>query len=105
MGKAILLEVQGKTGTAPCPPGGKYCGEFLRPQQPESPTEICMAGIGNRAAAIQARSDGQTVTALGATGAQDSAATTGAGTDKKAMRALAAHHGRLIGTFHVGILG
>lgn len=86
-------------------PGMENRGEFLRSQQPKTAAEAKPTWIGNKAAAFQARSDGQTVTALGATGAQHCAATASARTNEKAMRALAANHGGLVGTFHVGILG
>ena len=44
--------------------------------------------------------DGQTLAALGATGAQDGAASAGFHAHAKAMGALAAGNGRLVGTFH-----
>jgi hypothetical protein len=44
----------------------------------------------------------QTMTSLGATGANDGATTTGAHTDEEAVGTLAAHDGRLVSTFHGG---
>jgi hypothetical protein len=45
-------------------------------------------------------SNGQTMPTLGAAGADHRAAPTGSHADEKAMRAFAANHRRLIGTFH-----
>lgn len=44
--------------------------------------------------------DRQTMAALGATGANDAAAALGLHAHEKAVGALAAHDGRLVGTFH-----
>jgi hypothetical protein len=44
-------------------------------------------------------SNGEAMATLGTTGANDRAAATGLHADTKAMRALAANYGRLIGAF------
>ena len=46
------------------------------------------------------RSDAQAMTAFGAAGADHGTTALGAHTDEKAVGTLAAHDGRLVGTFH-----
>jgi hypothetical protein len=95
--QSIEPVMQGKTDATQYPARGKYLCIILGSQQPLLPTKTFN---GCATAAQSGSSNTQTNTALGAAGTDNGTATTGAHAHEKAMGTLAAHDGRLVGTFH-----